>query len=152
MDVADRLAISMKTMQTVDFPHQGLLDVTDLRGNNLQLAVRDVAALAAEVHHHDVPPLVPVILPPVLLKLLKSLLSVVGVNGEIVQSLAVAVVEFVNPLDVALQILNSFLNLNDGDIQSTMVDSLIFESGLDRQHLLLEFPDLHVLASELLPL
>ena len=152
MDITDGLAIPMRTMRAVDLPHQGLLDVTDLCGDNLQLVVRDIAALAAEVHHHDVPPLIPIVLPPVPLKLLEGLLSVVDADGEVVQSLTVTIVELVDPLDMTLQVLDSFLNLNDGDVQGAMVDLLVFESGLDRKHLFLELLDTNILVSEFLSL
>ena len=79
------------------------------------------------MHHHDVPPLISIVLPPVPFELLKSLLSVVDTNGEVVQGLAMAVVEFVNPLDTALQILDSLLNLDDGNVKGAMVNSLILK-------------------------
>ena len=136
----------------MDLPHQGLLDVADLCGNNLQLAVHNVTTLAAEMHHHHVPPLISIVLPLVPFELLESLLSVVDTNGEVVQGLAMAVVEFVNPLDTALQILDSLLNLDDGNVKGAMVNSLILKSSLDRQHLLLKLLDAHVLTSEFLSL
>ena len=129
MNIANVLTISSRAMRAVDLPHQGLLDVTDLGSNDLQLVIRDIATLVAKMHHHDVPSLVSVILPPVPLKLLKGLLSIVDANQEVVQGLAVAVVELVDPLDAALQILDSLLDLNDGDIESTVADSLIFETA-----------------------
>ena len=99
MNIADVLTIPSRTMRAVDLPHKGLLDVADLSGDNLQLAVRDITTLAAEMHHHHIPLLVPIVLPPVPLKLLEGLLSVVDANREIIQSLAVAIVEPVDPLD-----------------------------------------------------
>ena len=152
MKIADRFAIAPRTMRAVDLPHQGLLDVADLCGNNLQLAVHNVTTLAAEMHHHHVPPLISIVLPLVPFELLESLLGVVNMNGEVVQCFAVAVVEFVDPLGATLQILNPLLNLYNGNIKGTMVDSLIFKSSLNRQHLLLEFLDPCILASKLLSL
>ena len=104
------------------------------------------------MHHHDIPPLVPVVLPPVPLKLLEGLLGVVDVDREVVQSLAVAVVELVDSLNLTFQVLDSLLDLNDGDIEGAMVDSLVFKSSLDCKHLLLELLDANILASKLLPL
>ena len=62
------------------------------------------------------------------------------------------VVEVIDPLDMALQILDLLLDLNDGNVKSAMVDSLFFESRLHGQHLLLELLDTLVLLGKLLPL
>ena len=106
----------------MNLPHQGLLDVADLDGNDLQLAFKDIMMLAAKMHHYHVPFLVSVILSPVPFKLLESLLGVIKTDGEVVHGLAVGVVELVDPLDTALQILDPLLNLDDGNIEDTMVD------------------------------
>ena len=84
MEIANRLAISTRAMQAMDFPHQGLLNVTDLSGDDLQLVLQDIVTLAAKVHHHDIPPLVSIVFPPIPLKLLKSLFCVVDVDGEVI--------------------------------------------------------------------
>ena len=152
MKIADGLSISMRTMQAVDFPHQGLLDVTNLDSHNLQLAFKNIVMLTAEMHHHHVPLLIPIVLPPVPFKLLKSLLSVIKTDGEVVHGFTTCVVEFVDPLDTALQVLDLLLDLDNGNIEGTVIDSLIFESRLHGQYLFLKLLDSLILVSEILTL
>ena len=63
-----------------------------------------------------------------------------------------AIVELVDLLDAALQVLNPFLNLNNSYVKGAVVDSLIFESRLDRQHLFLKLFDASVLTGKFLTL
>ena len=136
----------------MDLPHQGLLNVANLRSHNIQLALKNVTTLAVEMGHHDIPLLVLVVLPPVPLKLFQRLLDVVETNGEVVHGSAMGVVEIIDPLNAALQVLDPLLNLDDSDVESAMVNSLVLESSLQSQHLLFELLDALVLASDLLSL
>ena len=115
----------------MDFPHQGLLNITNLNSHDLQLAFKNVTTLAVEMCHHHIPLLILVVLSPVPFKLLQRLLGVIKTNGEVIHRFAVGVVELVDPLDVAFQVLDPLLYLDDGDIENAIVDSLIFESCLD---------------------